>query len=35
MRACKERTASLAARVGRLVDLRRARAAERRIAVVL
>ena len=35
MRACKERTASLAARVARLVELRRARAAERRIAVVL
>ena len=35
MRSCKERTASLAARVRKLVELRRARAAERRVAVVL
>ncbi|MFM8990915.1 MAG: cobaltochelatase subunit CobN, partial [Alphaproteobacteria bacterium] len=35
MRACKERTATLAARVRKLVDLRRARAADRKVAVVL
>jgi magnesium chelatase subunit H len=35
MRACKERTATLAARVRKLVELRRARAADRKVAVVL